>query len=112
MDYVIMRQSQRFMCCDVSALRSADCWTDHKLARAKLRFSVSVKRNRASGRVRFAVGQLQDSEVRGDYQEKVCAAVESGWDNNKSVSEMWGVLSEGMVDAASEFGSQATAGLL
>ena len=30
-DYVIMRQRQRQMCCDVSALRSADCWTDHKL---------------------------------------------------------------------------------
>ena len=30
-DYVIMRQRQRQMCCDVSVLRSADCWTDHKL---------------------------------------------------------------------------------
>ena len=101
-DYVIMRQSQRFMCCDVSVLRSADCWTDHKLVRAKLRFSVSVKRSGVSGRTRFAVGRLKDSEIRAEYQERVCTAVESGWDNTKSVSEMWGVLSEGMVEAASE----------
>ena len=32
-DYVIIRQMLRQMCCDVSVLRSADCWTDHKLLR-------------------------------------------------------------------------------
>ncbi len=30
-DYILMRQSQRNQCCDVRVLRSADCWTDHKL---------------------------------------------------------------------------------
>ena len=35
-DYVIMRQRQRHMCCDVTVLRTADCWTDHKLLRAQL----------------------------------------------------------------------------
>ena len=33
-DYIMMRRSQRSWCCDVSMLRSADCWTDHKLLRA------------------------------------------------------------------------------
>lgn len=28
-DYVLLRQSQRCYCCDVSVLRLADCWTDH-----------------------------------------------------------------------------------
>ena len=36
-DYIIMRQKQRSWCCDVSVLRSADCWTDHKLLRAQMR---------------------------------------------------------------------------
>ena len=30
-DYIIMKQCQRHMCSDVSVLRSANCWTDHKL---------------------------------------------------------------------------------
>ena len=34
-DYVIMRQRQRGLSCDVTALRAADCWTDHKLLRAE-----------------------------------------------------------------------------
>ena len=34
---VIMRQAQRKFCCDVMVLRSAECWTDHKLLRAQLR---------------------------------------------------------------------------
>ena len=36
-DYIIMRQKQRSWCCDVSVLRSADCWTDHKLLCAQMR---------------------------------------------------------------------------
>ena len=32
-DYVIIRQTPRQMCCDMSVLRFADCWTDHKLLR-------------------------------------------------------------------------------
>ena len=35
-DYVIMKQGQRRWCSDVSVVRSAECWTDHKLLRARL----------------------------------------------------------------------------
>ena len=37
-DYVVMRQSQRRICNDVHVIRKADCWTDHQLLCAKLRF--------------------------------------------------------------------------
>ena len=35
-DYVIMKQGQRRWCSDVSVVHSAECWTDHKLLRARL----------------------------------------------------------------------------
>ena len=35
-DYVIMKQGQRRWCSDVSDVRSAECWTDHQLLRARL----------------------------------------------------------------------------
>ena len=36
-DYVIMCQKQRRLCCDVGVVCCADCWTDHKLLCAKVR---------------------------------------------------------------------------
>ena len=42
-DYIIMRQAQKKFCCDVTVLRSAECWTDHKLLRALLRLQASAK---------------------------------------------------------------------
>ena len=35
-DYILMRNTQRKFCRDVSVIRKADCWTDHKLLRAKI----------------------------------------------------------------------------
>ena len=39
-DYV---QSQRSQCCDVRVLRSADCWTDHKLLRGQLKITTTLQ---------------------------------------------------------------------
>ena len=35
-DYILMTQSQRNFCRDVSVICRADCWTDHRLLRAKI----------------------------------------------------------------------------
>ena len=35
-DYILMRITQRKFCHNVSVIRRADCWTDHKLLRAKI----------------------------------------------------------------------------
>ena len=47
-DHIIMRQRQRQLCCDVSVMRSADCWTDHKLLRAQLKVRCPAKKSRLS----------------------------------------------------------------
>ena len=100
-DYVIMRQRQRGLCCDVSVLRAADCWTDHKLLRAQLRVGCRVvKKASAITRRRCAVGALQDEMMRKAFVEKVCGTVESCWDDGLSGAGMWEVIRDGMVSAA------------
>ena len=39
-DLVVMRTSQRACCNDVQVMRGANCWTHHKLVRAKLSFGL------------------------------------------------------------------------
>ena len=45
-DFVVMRAEQRVVCRDVQEMGGANCWNDHKLARAKLKVAVprSAKR--------------------------------------------------------------------
>ncbi len=78
-DYVVMRQSQRSFCCDVSVLRSADCWTDHKLLHAQLRVRCALKKVKVTTRKRFDVSSLREERVCGKYVERVCDLVESKW---------------------------------
>ena len=52
------------MCCNVSVLRSADCWTDNKLLRGQLKVHFPVKKPRITMRRRFAVGALKEDKVR------------------------------------------------
>ena len=45
-DFVVIKAEQRVVCRDVQVMRGANCWTDHKLVRAKLKVTVprSAKR--------------------------------------------------------------------
>ena len=98
-DYVLMRQNQRSYCCDVSVLRSADCWIDHKLLCAQLKIGITKKRVKAVTRKRFAVSGLRDSKVHERFVEKVCDIVEESWDEMASGVEMWEVIRDSMVNA-------------
>ena len=39
-DFVVMRAEQRVVCRDVQVMMGANCWTDHKLVRAKLKVAI------------------------------------------------------------------------
>ena len=71
-----MSQGHRSLCYDVTVLRSADCWTDHKLVHAQLCCIPDVKKSRAIVRKTFAVSHLKDSKVCDCFQEAVCDKVE------------------------------------
>ena len=84
----------------MSVLRSADCWTDHKLLHAQLKFGVAKKKVKAVTRRRFAVDRLRDVKVRERFVEKVCDMVEGSWDEMASGEKMWEAIRDSLVGAA------------
>ena len=67
-DLVMMRMDQRMYCKDVSVMRGANCWTDHRLVRAKLRFRVPHARTgSACGNRSFSVYKLLLASNRDAY---------------------------------------------
>ena len=101
-DHIIMRQRQRHLCCDVSVMRSADCWTDHKLLRAQLKVRCPARKSRAVTRKRYAVGALRDGEVCKNFNEKVCRLVEENWDSRLNGTGKWEVIRDSIAGAAED----------
>ena len=63
-DFVIIRQRQRHMCCDVTVLRTADCWIDHKLLQAQLTIHYPTMKPRVATKKRFNVGALKAEKIQ------------------------------------------------
>ncbi len=99
-DYIIMRQSQRKLCCDSSVLRSAEYWTDHKLLRAQLKLQVPAKVPRAKPRKRFAISGLWDDTVQKKFNETISNAVEEEWSETASGEQKWEVIRDVVVKIA------------
>ena len=79
-DYILMHQSQRKFCRNVSVICRADCWTDHKLLRAKV--ALHKLRRQGSGRYRFAGYKLCDDKVRDVFNKTVVKTVAPLWDKD------------------------------
>ncbi len=92
-----MRQCQRHMCSDVMVLRSADCWTNHKLLQGQLRIRVPMK-PRLVLRKRFEVGALKDEKICSRFSEKVSERVASKWQSATSTAEKWEVIRDWLKD--------------
>lgn len=54
-DFVMMRQSQHRQCLDIQVMRGADCWTNHRMVRAKV--NVQVKYNVSSYKSQAAIAR-------------------------------------------------------
>ena len=88
------------MCRDVGVIRSADCWTDHKLLRAKISIKVPAKPSASKIRPRFAVSSLRDPKVRERYGNAVLREVTQNWRQEASGERKWTVIKEGLNKAA------------
>ena len=71
-DYILMRQSQITFCWDVSVIRQTDCWTDHRLLRAKITLQYRSLVVRQYVRHRFATYKLGDRNISLAFNEEVC----------------------------------------
>ena len=99
-DYIILRQKQRRFCTDVSVLRHAECWTDHKLLRAKIRLSISPKLRRGEVRKKFAVSRLKDKDVRERYSKAVLDGVSAVWCSEDGGEGKWQKMRKSLTSAA------------
>ena len=103
-DYVIMRQNQRKLCRDVTVLRLADCWTDHKLLRAQLNvqipFKTPFKTPRGKMQRRYAVAALKDASVMEEYNKVVTEAVVDKWRNDSDGSRKWEIIRDSLTESA------------
>ena len=89
-DYIVMRQRQRRFCHDVSALRRADCWTDHRLLRGKLFLANACHASKQPIRKRFAVHKLSDDSTCHAFVEGM-VKIKSEWSENMPAGKMWAV---------------------
>jgi len=59
-NYILMPQTQRKYCHNVSVMRKANCWTDHELLRANIVLQVINSNRQSSRKYRFADYKLSD----------------------------------------------------
>jgi len=99
-DYVLMRQSQRSFCRDVSVIHRADCWTDHKLLHAKITLRHKPLVARQHLRRRFAGYKLRDRSVGVAFNDDVVKRISSVWSDDMSFEEKWSTVRDGFVAGA------------
>ena len=64
---------------NVMVFCSADCWTDHKLVYATLRFHPFLRKHTSCRQKRFNVGPLQNGEFVQKFVSHVTQLLESVW---------------------------------
>ena len=83
----------------MSALRRADCWTDHRLLRGKLFLANACHASRQPIRKRFAVHKLSDDSTRHAFVEGTLVKIKSQWSENMPAGKMWAVLKDGILES-------------
>ena len=63
-DYVIMRADQRVLCVDVQVMRGPNCWSDHSMVRAKVRFRLPHLKKVSPSTLPLAVHTLRRVQNR------------------------------------------------
>ena len=101
-DFLVMRATQRIYCRDVRVMRGANCWTDHKLVRAKLNIEVLPnKKRKGTGRIPLAIHDLRMQAKREEYQEAIRQQLTTkSFDPQKSSEQNWDALKYCIVESA------------
>ena len=70
-DYIVMRADQRCLCTDVQVMRGANCWSDHRMVRMKMRLRLPRWKKAPLGTWPIAVDALRRAEISQRYQQKL-----------------------------------------
>ena len=69
-DFVIMRASQKMLCMDVRVMKGANCWSDHRMVRARLRIKTnSSGKSEGSSSIPYATYLLCSPSFKDAYRE-------------------------------------------
>ena len=83
LDYIITRKRDRPDLRIVCAMPSAECWTDHRLVRAKLRVRIKRKArfNKPKAPAKLNVSKLHDPDTRTKFSDSLkCLENVSDWE--------------------------------
>ena len=68
-DLIVVRAKQKVCCGDVQVIRGANCWTDHKLVRVKLRIALPHVCGKREKRMQpFSMHKLSAPAMRDEYR--------------------------------------------
>ena len=103
-DYIMMRATQRQLCCDVQVMRGASCWTDHNMIRARVRITLPRSpRPTIKSNVPLAVHLLNDDDRKQAYQHQLDQCLlDHPHDDSSSVGKNWTVLKDCIMTTAEE----------
>ena len=101
-DYVILKQRDRRLCSDVSVIRSAECWTNHKLLRAVFKIKRPTRVKNKCKQKKFAVSALANDKNRAKYIEAVVEGIEASWCSDDDAECKWELIRDSVVKAAND----------
>ena len=100
-DLIVMRASQRRFCTDVQVMRGANCWTDHKMVRAKLSVRPFHSQSRKRVTIPFAVHHLREQASRDRYREYLTQQLlDTPHNPDGSAEDNWRTLKKCIMNAA------------
>lgn len=105
-DYVIVRRKDLKDVLHTRAMRGADCWTDHRLIRSKLRLTVRppIRRQR-SGKKKLNINKLRSENGRNILRSTIANAISEKQPMNDMtipLDDIWEAFSTLIYDAAEE----------
>lgn len=101
LDHIIVRQEDRKEVLITKAMRGAECWTDHRLLRCKIRLDVRPQQRRHPPARKINIQALQDQDTCTSFRGKI-ANVLSQDEPDNDLTTKWQTLHSNLSDIAKE----------
>jgi hypothetical protein len=102
-DYILTKKKSISLFKDTRVMRSADCWTDHSLLRAKIWLQpLKRKKKIMFKKKKFNVRLFKEEDVRLNYSKEINKVFENVTFNDLSVDDAWKIVREGIISVSKE----------
>lgn len=99
-DYIIVRQRDLKDVCITRAMRGAECWTDHRLVRTKMKLKIAPPRNRTAkkGKKAYNITKLKQTPILERFQNDINSKLSNT--NSSSVDQKWSQFKDALTQSA------------